>query len=470
MDQIYSGMNGVKSPRIWMHPLTLSFRSSNLQKEFAYYQTKRLLRTTRIGLILGMILYILYSFLDRQIVPQTAHHIFILRIGVCILFSIIIGVSFSGVIYRAYQMIMISAAFVAGMGIIWMIIISGEAGGIYYYAGLILAIMFTHGLLGIRFINASITTWLIVIIYEIYIFTTDVTPLLVGLNNTFFLISANFIGMFTSYALEFNMRCVFWQNRVLNEKSQSLEIEHRRKSKELDDVRQIQLAMLPGQVPTHQALDISVSMITAAEIGGDYYDFYTDGNGVLIFAVGDATGHGANASAMVTATKFIFSNFGHVQDIVEFLKYAANSLRQMKLPKLFMALVIGKIQDHTLEIAGAGMPPMFVFRESKGMIEEIPLKGVPLGGYGSGVYHKNVLCLEPGDSILVMTDGYTELMNSDGEELGYDRIRDLYQKIALYSADEIIEKLKDVGSTWISGCKQKDDITLLVIKMKKTDK
>jgi len=361
---------------------------------------------------------------------------------------------------------MMTAAFCAGMGIIWMIVISGAAGGTYYYAGLILAIMFTHGLLGIRFIYASTITWIIVLVYEIHIFTTDLTPLLVGLNNSFFLISANFIGMFTSYALEFNMRCVYWQNRVLNEKSLLLENEHNRKSNELDNVRKIQLAMLPAKAPNHPLCDISVAMITATEIGGDYYDFRIEGEDNLIFTVGDATGHGANASAMVTATKFIFSNFAHLHDVVGFLKYAANSLKQMRLPKLYMTLAIGKIENYTLEITGAGMPPMLLFRSSKRIIEEISLKGVPLGGYGSGHYKRNIIQLEPADTMLVMTDGLPELMNKDGEELGYERIKDIFGNIARQSPDEVIEKMKDIGTTWLNGGLQKDDMTLLVIKMK----
>lgn len=198
---------------------------------------------------------------------------------------------------------------------------------------------------------------------------------------------------------------------MLNEKSKQLKAEHQRKSRELEAARQIQLAMLPQQVPDHPTLDLSVSMKTATEIGGDFYDFYVAEDGTLTFALGDATGHGAQAGAMVTATKFIFSDYAASQDIVQFLAKASQSLKQMRLPRLYMALAIGRFRDHTLELAGTGLPPAYLFRASSGAIEEIPLKGIPLRGYGSGSYQKSVIDLFPGDSLILMTDGFPELFN-----------------------------------------------------------
>ena len=403
-DKTFAALSG----RAPIHPITLSFKSKLMQQAFAKHHTQESLKLLRIGLVLGVVLYMLYSFLDRFIVPQTAPQIFIMRIAVSLFFLLVFGISFTKLIYRTLQLLMSLLVLAAGFGIIWMILVSEAIGGIYYYAGLILVIIYAHGISRLRFIYANLTTWIIVMIYETHTFGLGVTPPIIGVNNTFFLISANLLGMFSSYALEYYMRTVFWQNRILDEKSKQLKVEHQRKSQELEAARQIQPAMLPQQVPDHPDIDLFVSMKTAAEIGGDYYDFHLAEDGTLTFALGDATGHGAQAGAMVTATKFIFSNYVANQDIAEFLAKASQSLKQMRLPRLYMALAIGKFKDHTLEIAGTGLPPALLFRSSSGTIEEIPLKGVPLGGYGSGWYQKKIINLSPGDSLILMTDGFPE--------------------------------------------------------------
>jgi serine phosphatase RsbU (regulator of sigma subunit) len=96
-------------------------------------------------------------------------------------------------------------------------------------------------------------------------------------------------------------------------------------------------------------------MKTATEIGSDNYDFHVAEDGTFTFALGDATGHGAQAGAMVMATKFIFSNYTDNQDIAEFLAMASQSLKQMRLPRLYMALAIGRIKGNRLEIVGVGL-------------------------------------------------------------------------------------------------------------------
>lgn len=459
-------INHTLSSQAPIHPVSLTFKAKRLEHDYLKYHIQRSLEMVRIGLVLGTVLYMLYSLLDRFIVPQTASPILMIRITVSLLFVVVFGISFTKTIYKSFQPIMSLLVLAAGLGIIWMILISAAVGGIYYYAGLMLVIIYAHGISRLRFIYATLTSWIIVITYEIHTFALDITPTVIGMNNTFFLVSANLLGMFSSYALEYYMRTVFWQNRVLLRKSKQLQAEHQRKSRELEAARQIQLAMLPQRVPAHPALDLCVSMKTASEIGGDYYDFHLTDDGTLTFAFGDATGHGAQAGAMVTATKFIFSNYAAEQDIVDFLSRASQSLKQMRLPQLYMSLAIGRFTDNKLEIAGSGLPPALLFRSATGTIEEIPLKGVPLGGYGSGAYKKQVVELTIGDALVLMTDGFAELFNNNGDELGYGKAGEILARVAQRSATNIIHAFNRTAKQWMNGHPQQDDMTFLVMKMK----
>ncbi|RPI65542.1 MAG: hypothetical protein EHM47_18685, partial [Ignavibacteriales bacterium] len=108
--------------------------------------------------------------------------------------------------------------------------------------------------------------------------------------------------------------------------------------------------MLPKSEPLHPLVDLSFSMKTASEIGGDYYDYHLSDDFTLTFAIGDATGHGAQAGVMVTALKILFTNYAHQLDITDFMKKADHTIKQIGLPRLYMSLAMGRLKGNTLEI------------------------------------------------------------------------------------------------------------------------
>ena len=99
-----------------------------------------------------------------------------------------------------------------------------------------------------------------------------------------------------------------------------LEAENFRKTKELEEARDLQLSMLPKTIPKLPNLEIAVFMKPATEVGGDYYDFQLAGDNSLTIAIGDATGHGAKAGTMVTAAKSMFTVLTADFDILEILQ------------------------------------------------------------------------------------------------------------------------------------------------------
>jgi tetratricopeptide (TPR) repeat protein len=133
------------------------------------------------------------------------------------------------------------------------------------------------------------------------------------------------------------------------------------KKKELEAARELQLSMLPSKIPEHPDLQIAALMNTATEVGGDYYDFHSS-NGSLTIAIGDATGHGAQAGLMVAAAKSLFNLLANEKDVSEILSQSTHSIRRMNFPNIFMALGILRYTNGKLELAGAGMPPAYIFR------------------------------------------------------------------------------------------------------------
>ena len=245
-----------------------------------------------------------------------------------------------------------------------------------------------------------------------------------------------------------------------------LETDNERKTRELEEARNLQLSMLPKYVPKVPGFDIAVYMKTATEVGGDYYDFKYNQNGTLLIAVGDATGHGMKAGTMVATVKGLFTAESIDADIAKFLTKSNSIIRNMQLGNLYMTMMIAKIEGEKVTLTSAGMPPALIYRYNSKEVEEIKLKALPLGGTSDFEYSKTDTLLANGDSLLLMSDGFPELFNKQKEILEYDRAKEIFNSIAESSASETINLLQKEADRWRGEAKQEDDITFVVVKRK----
>jgi hypothetical protein len=447
-----------------VNKFTLSFSDQGIRNLFERYATSRSLTFVRVSVILAIFLYIVFAFLDPLIMPSMVWKITAIRVTSILFFLGVLYLTFTAWGFKHFQFLMSVVVLFASTGIIGMILLSESTGGYLYYAALILAIIYAHNLLRLRFIYATFTTWAVIWFYAIATLLLETTPAYIYMNNMFFLVSANILGMFASYWLEYYMKSVFWKERNLDEKTRLLETEYNRKTEELDAARDIQLSMLPQTSPHVKDYSFSFFMSPASEVGGDYYDFVIGEDGAVTFAIGDATGHGLQASVMVTAIKLLFTEHAGKTELTDFLKRASRSISLMGFKKIFLAFAIGRLHNDTLEFAGAGMPPALVYRQKSGCLEEFSLKGFPLGSRVNYPYIKSELLLEPGDTVLLMTDGFPELCDSNGEMVGYEKVKEIFSKSAELSPDELIQNLNRFTAQWLNGKTQNDDITFFVMK------
>ena len=450
-----------------VHPVTLSFDSPGLNRKFSVYSAKRSLVFVRVSLLLAIFLYIAFAWLDPYIIPDVSSEMLVIRVLSCLVFAGAAVLTYTQFGIRYFQLLMSLVVVLGGVGIITMTQVSEATGGYQYYAGLILAVMYAHSLLRLRFIYATVTTWLVLAGYVVTTTLLDMIPFEILLNNVFFLVSSNIIGMFVSFWIEYYFKSSFWKEQILYEKSDDLKREYMRKTNELEAARKMQINMLPQKFPYCTDYQFSFSMSTASEVGGDYYDYRMIDDSNLIFGIGDATGHGLQASVMVTAIKLLFSEHAGAIDIVEFLKRASKSIRLMGFRKLYMAFAIGRLVDDTLELAGAGMPPALIYRSETGSVEQVSLKGMPLGGPGGFPYKKVETKLKPGDAVLLMTDGFPELFDRNGEMLGYSMAEELFSNVARHSPEKVIDYFKEEADRWLDGKEQEDDMTFFVFKRMK---
>ncbi len=247
--------------------------------------------------------------------------------------------------------------------------------------------------------------------------------------------------------------------------ARALESENKRKALELNRARELQLSMLPASFPQIPGYEIAARMQTASEVGGDYYDYLASDH-VHIFVIGDATGHGLHAGTMVTATKSIFKAIGGHKQPVQFIRDASYAIKAMGLKQMFMALAFVMLEGGKIRLASAGMPFPLWYRQSEHRVEEIKTKGMPLGSFPEYNYQEHSLELEPGDMLLLMSDGILERMDKDRRELDISRVKDILLKSAEQTAEKIIGQIIRAGEKWAENQPPNDDITFLLIKRK----
>lgn len=238
-----------------------------------------------------------------------------------------------------------------------------------------------------------------------------------------------------------------------------------RKSQELEEARRFQLSLLPKQLPDIPGVEIAVYVRTATEVGGDYYDFHVgEDRRDLTIAVGDATGHGARAGTMVTIVKSLFSTYRTDRSPGAFLAEAGDTVRRMELGRMTMALQLVRLTGNRLTLASAAMPPALVYRAATGHVDELLPVGMPLGTFDAA-YAELTAQVAPGDTLLLMSDGFPELLDREGEPLGYAGVEAAFANVASESPDDVIAALASAASARTGGAPPNDDITFVVVKL-----
>lgn len=237
--------------------------------------------------------------------------------------------------------------------------------------------------------------------------------------------------------------------------------DNERKTRELEDARLVHLALLPKHVPRLPHLDIAVEMRTASEVGGDYYDFAISSDGALTIALGDATGHGLKAGIFGATAKSYFQTLATHSTPREILQTMSAAFRNLGLPAIYMCLMLVRIHDRQASFVGAGMPPFFV-RNRSGVVEKISVAGTPLG-LKKDSFDGTVLDLAPGTTLLLFSDGLSELQDARERELGYERIAERFAE-ADEDAEGVLRSVLALAHEWSGGRAAEDDLTVMVVR------
>ena len=126
--------------------------------------------------------------------------------------------------------------------------------------------------------------------------------------------------------------------------------------------------------------------------------------------------------------------------------------------------LLARLDGHNVRLASAGMPPVLVWRQVDGSVEEVMLPSVPLATLADVRFNETEIDLQGGDSVLLMTDGLAEVANSDGDLLGYERASRFFAEVAELEPELAIERLLERAAAYNEGTPLQDDMTLMVLK------
>lgn len=211
--------------------VTLRFRGdlSHLEPQFQGEYFRASLPFNRIALLVGLFFYSVFGILDAFLIPANKSTTWLIRFA--IVDPVIIGtflVSFSKIFERYANHLMTFATVTAGAGIIFMIIIAPPPANYSYYAGLLLVFMWSYGFARISFPWAAFAGWTVVILYEIAAILISPTPFAVLINNNFFFISMNVIGMIACYSLEYYARRNFFLAKRIEAERETIAMVNRK--------------------------------------------------------------------------------------------------------------------------------------------------------------------------------------------------------------------------------------------------
>jgi len=239
-----------------------------------------------------------------------------------------------------------------------------------------------------------------------------------------------------------------------------------RMEEELEEAHQLQLSMLPNHIPKHPSVEIDWAMKTATEVGGDYYDYRIVDDDRLSLILGDATGHGMQAGTLVTATKSLFQSLEKEENLADTVSRMSQNLKSMNLNRLGMALTLIELDGRRLRYCAAGIPPILIYRAQQNKVEEGQTGGLPLGLTTRGSYQQSEVSLDPGDTVLLMSDGLPERTNEAEEQFGYQRVQELFLEVAQETPTEICRRMATGGDEWAAGKEQDDDVSFVALRVR----
>ncbi|HEV2827717.1 MAG TPA: SpoIIE family protein phosphatase [Pyrinomonadaceae bacterium] len=254
--------------------------------------------------------------------------------------------------------------------------------------------------------------------------------------------------------------------RVENARLVEARFQQERLERELQLAMEIQQRFQPTAPPVVMGYEFQGISFPCYEIGGDYYDFIKRDDGRLVIALGDVSGKGTAAALLMSSLHAsIHAQTGSHDTLVETIsavnRYLAENIPSNRFVTLFYAEL--DPDSGAVSFLNAGHnPPLIV--HAAGTVEQLASGGLPLGIKADAEYREGRTHLEPGDVLVIYSDGVTEAASPNGEEFGPTRLYEVVSRNVDASAAGIRDRIESALTKFSQGTQAADDITLVIVK------
>ncbi len=249
---------------------------------------------------------------------------------------------------------------------------------------------------------------------------------------------------------------------------EAISLKNRELETQLQIASTIQARLLPTSAPHCPHLECAWRSQTAQYIGGDYLDLLNGEGGHTFAVIADVSGHGVNSALLMSS----FHSFYRAEaPLLEPHRLLARLNREVThevgSTGMFITAIAFRIQEdaRSLSYSGAGHNPVFLYRADGGSIENLESHGPPLGFVESADYQHSQAHLNPGDVMVLYTDGIVEATDQSGEMFGEERLKSCIARTARSSAKDILEELFSELIQFTGQDAHEDDVSVSVLKI-----
>ncbi len=254
--------------------------------------------------------------------------------------------------------------------------------------------------------------------------------------------------------------------RIEQERLVEVEQAERVMAAELDQAAQIQRRFLPARVPDIAGADLAGYNAPCRGVGGDYYDFLAYPDGKVAVVIADVAGKGMPAALMMTSLQaqvqaLAESYLEPAQVLTRLNRTLKSTTPENRFVTLFYCMLDPVNGELTYANAGHNAP---LVAGASGEILRLEEGGPVLGILPALTFQQHGCRFEPGDVLLMYSDGVTEAVNPEGEEYGDERLAQVLLRTRSVSAETLVGAVHDAVEEWIAGQPPADDITVVAAR------
>jgi serine phosphatase RsbU (regulator of sigma subunit) len=253
--------------------------------------------------------------------------------------------------------------------------------------------------------------------------------------------------------------------RAEAEEKRRFEEEQKRYEQEFAQAREIQMSLVPSRPLVAGPWEVHGTVVPARQVGGDYFDFFPLGEHRFGVTIADVSGKGLPAAIMMSNVQaslraFCDGELPIAEAVGRVNRSVARTVRPGRFITLFYAEVDWRQRRLRYTNAGHNYP---LLRRPSGAVEELSVGGIMVGPIENAVYQLGETRFEPGDALLLYSDGLSEATDGRDREFGEARLRELWLGCSAKATAEVLPFLFEEVERFRGGAAQSDDMTAVVV-------